>query len=525
MVDKLMKPLQACFWKDWLIRLLFLALAACTPSNTADKATVTRQVATVAATAVSPTLSASPTPQPTPEMEPTLAPTATVSRTPIASRTPVPTLVPARLISVEPIFTGGDLQFWGWSPNGRYLAYFEYTEEQVATAPVEGLRGTYSGTFVIYDSQTGEKCTDYPLNGLFPYEGPGRGPQWRWLPDGRLLINLPDGQLLLTEAPCVPGENIASQLDGSILSFGPYSPDKNWLILSGGQQYWLYHWSTGEAHAIVDVQPDNFNNLIWSPDSQHISITLAGNYTGQRSPIGGTRVVEVATGETIARYDWEPANALDGTFGGPVWISNDEFVVTLSLDQGPFFMNINGEVRPLLPLFNQTFDPDNYWPPVDVYAEIENGRYAILLGNELQESEAKLYTFTPEGESVEMFEETSLSFRLFDNGEVVYEDNGSYWTRPTFEPTAPFIEQPVTYKPWLPANNNDSRVLIANDSTSIFVYDGESNELIERLQVEGYESGHALQPILSPDAQWLAIFINDLNGFGKALFVVPVPSN
>jgi hypothetical protein len=124
-----------------------------------------------------------------------------------------------------------------------------------------------------------------------------------------------------------------------------------------------------------------------------------------------------------------------------------------------------------------------------------------------------------------MFEETSLSFRLFDNGDVVYEDNGSYWTRPTFEPTAPFIEQPVTYKPWLPANNNDSRVLIANDSTSIFVYDGESNELIERLQVEGYESGHALQPILSPDAQWLAIFINDLNGFGKALFVVPVPSN
>ena len=138
---------------------------------------------------------------------------------------------------------------------------------------------------------------------------------------------------------------------------------------------------------------------MWSPDSQHISITLAGNYTGDSSPIGGTRVVEAATGKIIAQYDWEPANALDGTFGGPVWISHEEFVVTLSLDQGPFFMTINGEVRPLLPLFDETFEPENYWPPVDVYAEVENGRYAILRGNEGREAEAKLYVSTLDGES------------------------------------------------------------------------------------------------------------------------------
>jgi len=57
------------------------------------------------------------------------------------------------------------------SPDGRYLAYFEYTEEQVAESPAEGLRGTYPGTFVFYDTQTGEKCTDYPYSGLFSYEG------------------------------------------------------------------------------------------------------------------------------------------------------------------------------------------------------------------------------------------------------------------------------------------------------------------------------------------------------------------
>jgi hypothetical protein len=46
------------------------------------------------------------------------------------------------------------------------------------------------------------------------------------------------------------------------------------------------------------------------------------------------------------------------------------------------------------------------------------------------------------------------------------------------------------------------------------------------LQVDGYEVGFNLNPVLSPDDQWLAIFVHETNfSLGKALFVVPAPSN
>ena len=490
--------------------VIFSGIVACAPSS---EMAVVETVAVE--TAVSPTTIASPSPVPT---KPTVTPMVTLTPTPVSSSTPEPSPVPDRLITAEPIFTGGDLQFVEWSPNGRYLAYYEYTDEQVAESPVEGLRGTYPGTFVFYDTQIGEKCTEYPLSGFFNYEGGGSGSQWRWLPDGRLLLNLPDG-LLLTEAPCVAGENVAGQVDEGITSIGTISPDERWLILTGVQQYWLYDWTAGSAHPIADVVPDSFNNLAWSPDSQHISINLAGNYTGDRSPVGGSRVIEVATGDTIAQYDWEPANALDGTFGGPVWISNDEFVVTLSLDQGPFFMDINGEVRPLLPLFDDIFEPENYWPPVDVYAEVENGRYAILYGYEGEHSAAKLYTFSPEGEAIELFDEPSRSFRIFPDGALGYEENGRYWLRPVFESDAPYSEQLPGLNPWLPTSD---KFFVSTDSGVILVYDRTSGALLESLQVAGYEDGYLLYPLLAPDGQWLAIFVNEPKySLGRALFVVP----
>lgn len=80
-------------------------------------------------------------------------------------------------------------------------------------------------------------------------------------------------------------------------------------------------------------------------------------------------------------------------------------MVTLSLDQGPFLMNIAGEVEPLLPtLFDETFDPENYWPPLEV------------------------------------FEQTSASFFILSHGTVGYEENGRYSTRAVFAEGEPFIQ-------------------------------------------------------------------------------------
>lgn len=505
------------------ITVFFIVFTACTHSEPIEVPTVV-EAPQPAATAVPIKPTATPTETPA-DAEPNPTPG---TNSDIGDSQPTPTLPndslanQIHLITDGPIFTGGDLQFAGWSPDGRYLAYYEYTEEQVAESPVEGLRGTYPGTFVFYDTQTSEKCANYPISGFFSYEGARSSTQWRWLPSGHLLINLPDGQLLQTETPCEPGENVAPLFPNSISAIGSLSPNEQWLILESGGQYWLFDWTAQNAHPIADVQTDAFNNLVWSPDSQHISIILAGNYTGDRSPIGGTRVIDVATGEIIAQYDWEPANALDGTFGGPIWISNDEFVVTLSLDQGPFLMDINGDVQPLLPLiFDETFDPENYWPPLDVYADVANGRYAILRSNEGRELAAKLYTFTLEGESLEVFDKPALVYHIFPNGTVGYDGNGRYFSRPVFDIEALFTEQPAGTNPWMPGENN---LHVAANGGTVTVFDRSKDELIARLQFEGYETGFILNPLLSPNEQWLAIFVNEpQHSLGKALFVIPVP--
>lgn len=494
----------------WLLVGLLLG-SACTQTHSGEEpfveeTAVVEAGAGIEATAPLPTTTPSPTAA-APTAEPTTSPTA------------APTSA-IRLITAEPIFTGGDLQFVGWSPDGRYLAHFEYTEEQVAESPAEGLRGTYPGTFVFYDTQTGEKCTDYPYSGFFSYEGSDSGAPWRWLTDGQLLLALPDGRLVQTSAPCAAEEDLTQIFPEPISAFQATSPNGQKLILQSSSQYWIYDWATQTALPIAEVQPDSFNNLVWSPDSQHISITLAGNYTGDRSPIGGTRVVDVATGNIIAQHDWEPANALDGTFGGPVWINNEEFVVTLSLDQGPFLMNLNGEVQPLLPLlFDETFNPENYWPPLDVYADVANGRYAILRSNEGRDDAAKLYTFTTEGETLELLEGPNV-YRLFPDGTVGYGDY-NYWSRPIFAADGQFEQRPYGPTPWQLTQN---QLFASANSDTIAVFNTATNELVERLQIAGYESGYTLNPLLSPNDQWLAIFINEPRySLGQALFVIPVP--
>ncbi|KAA3659596.1 MAG: hypothetical protein DWQ04_21855, partial [Chloroflexi bacterium] len=128
-----------------------------------------------------------------------------------------------------------------------------------------------------------------------------------------------------------------------------------------------------------------------------------------------------------------------------------------------------------------------------------------------------------EGESIEVFKQTNVTFRIFPNGEVGYDGNGRYWTRPVFEADGTFSEQPTAFNPWQEGANK----LFANTSANgIVIYDQESGVLVERLQIPGYETGFQLYSNFSPDDRWLAIFVHESKySLGKALFVVPAPSN
>jgi hypothetical protein len=65
--------------------------------------------------------------------------------------------------------------------------------------------------------------------------------------------------------------------------------------------------------------------------------------------------------------------------------------------------------------------------------------------------------------------------------------------------------------------------MLQRNGSTITVFTTKDGEPVERLQVAGYETGYLLNPILSPNDQWLAIFINEPRyGLGQALFVIPV---
>ncbi len=449
-----------------------------------------------------------------------LALKATSTPSPTATPTPDPDAI---LITDKPIFAGGDVRLQGWSPDGRYLAYFEYTEEQLAESLVD-IPGTAQGTFTFYDTVTGQKCQRYSLDGRFGHEGPGFGQRFTWLPNGNLLIFTEDGQVFQADAPCGQDENLTALFPEQMLNILSHSPDKRLLLLTGATAYWLYNVENRAVYPIAEIVSDSFNNLIWSPEGKYIGVTLAGDYTGFRPPIGGSRVVEVATGQIIARYDWEPANGVDGTFGGPVWLNENEMVITFSLDQGPFFMTVDGEVRPLLSLFGLQFEGEPFLPYADVYMEPDSSHYHILL-TDWGWSEEKLppQVYHSDTGQVEILENLEGDVFLMPGGimENPREDS-TYLIRSITDVGASWVRPLSCAPPWqIPDSTYFTRT---PGSNRIDIFAWPNCERVAAFQLDWVaEDGSHLDAGLSPDNQWLIIVPVDKYSRGWALFVVPLP--
>ena len=449
-----------------------------------------------------------------------LALKATPTQSPSATPTPDPDAI---LITDDPIFVGGDVRLQGWSSDGRFLAYFEYTEEQIAQSPVSDLPGTAQGTFTFYDTVTGQKCQRYSLDGRFSHEGPGYGQRFTWLPNGDLLICTDDGQAIQADPPCGQEENLTALFPEPIQSIGYFLNDQL-LLLTGVTAYWLYNVESQAIYPIAEITPDPFNNLVQSPGGTYIGVTLAGNYTGFRSPIGGTRVVEVATGQIIARYDWEPANALDGTFGGPIWLNENEMVITFSLDQGPFFMTVAGEVRPLLALFDLEFEGEPHLPYADVYVEPETGQYHILL-EDWGWSEEKIppQVYHSDTGLVEILEILEGDVFLMPGGimENPREDS-TYLIRSIADAGASWVRPLACAPPWrIPTSPYFAH---AQDGNRVDIFTWPECERKAAMQL-GWATDEAsyLNAGLSPDYRWLTVVPVDKRGRGRALFVIPLP--
>lgn len=413
----------------------------------------------------------------------------------------------AYMVTDPPLFVGGEVRLLGWSPNGRYLSYFEYTQAQLDESP--GIPGSAEGTFVIYDVESGARCTDYGLDARYPYEGPGRGAQRMWLPDGAGLLILVEGQLLQTAEPCGEAVDLTAVFPEPPQYFGGFLPDPSLLLVAGESRYYFYDWQNRSVTELPEVVPDQFNNLVWSPNGDYLAVTLAGDYTGNREDVSGTVVVEMATGQIVARYEWVPVNALDGTFGGPVWLNERDFVVTVAQDQGPFRMNVDGEVTSLLPLFD--LEEQQNLLRMDVYVE-PNGDYHMLLidwGGQFTPIEPRVYH--SDSDSLEMLPTGFGGWLLTPEGMLLaHNENNVEVTRAI---TA--VNEPLTAD--LPTPNGNPCSWRWSHGELVFVsgviYRLDGCEEITAVSLP--EPTTFLQGIISPEDKILALIADD-----KALYLV-----
>jgi hypothetical protein len=438
--------------------------------------------------------------------------------------TPPTPAAPIVQLEATPVFTGGNVRLVDWSPDGRYLTYFEYTAEQIALNP--GYLGAAQGTFTIYDTTTGTKCQAYPLDATFAHEGPDFGRRHLWLPNGDLFIFTQTGMALQTAVPCSEAEqDLTSLFPERPLAIVNTNPDKTLLLLTAPTRYWLYDIANQTAWPIAEIMPDAFNNLVWSPDGRYLGVTLAGNYTDQRDPVGGTRIVEVATGNIMARHDWVPMNALDGTFGGPVWLNNEEMLITVTLDQGPFFMTVAGEIRPLLPLFPIA---QRYHPRADIYIEPNSPVYHILLTDfgsaqppVSGSAQPPTQIYHSDTGEVETLETTSTEFYLRADGQIIFNNNGTtYTTRHITAVGAPFTREKATcFSFWAAPETRYYAQKTA--AAPIEIWHLPDCTLAAILDLgEAVTDASYIYSSLAPNNEWLAVVPSDNTGRGATLFVL-----
>ncbi len=370
------------------------------------------------------------------------------------------------------------------------------------------MHDTAPGTFIIYDTLTGEKCQRYPFNVSFPDKIFGYGRRYLWLPNGGLLTLMPDGQLIQTDTPCGTEIDLTSHFPEKILNIFSLSPDGTHLLLTGDTAYWLYNWQSQEAYPITEITPHALHHLVWSPNSTYIGATLAEDISDNNSVFTGARVINAVTGQIITRYNWELIDTVFGMFGTLVWLNENEMIFIISQDQGPLFMTVAGEIRPVLPLFNQQFEPGSY-PRIQVYVEPGASQYHILLNDEYDGTSPIRHQIYHSGSGTVETPDILGRANLSTNGQLIVDIGGVFASRHITAANEPF--SPLPHCVW-PTENQDVPygAHIPDHNRTVDIYTLPDCDLLSRVKLDGYHDGRFRQEAhISPDGNWLIVILTD----------------
>ncbi|HLF28408.1 MAG TPA: hypothetical protein VJG32_18905 [Anaerolineae bacterium] len=426
-----------------------------------------------------------------------------------------PTLAPLETPPVSatatPVITASRIFIGSWSPASDMLAYWTFTAEEVA------VDYTYPpGTLHFLNARTGQVCESPFQVGYGYFSNP-----IAWLPDGKVFILT--GDQVIQGAPC--GDDfipLTELFPEPILSVATSSPDHSLFLLNSQQRYWFYEPSTQSVRSIDESVGGARPGYSWSPNSSRLAISAALDAPGLEAT---TSVVDVETGRIEDVIQWRYRDA-EGSFAGPTWLSEDQFLIHETTDQGPLLVTLGqGAVQVVPELFGVSFVPTSTVSLRATAAVVTGTRtYHILLsgvGEVANFPPSRLYhsesgeveelpfkpesEFSPDGRSMIMSDSTEGAVRL-----RAVEPLGSEARLLLTQSGNPL---PLTWSP-------DGTKVAFSSPTGVPVFSSLDGDQGGFWETGGYST---FPGPWSPDGKSLAVRGYLPDGRGEALFVIRVP--
>ncbi len=267
--------------------------------------------------------------------------------------TPTPTPIPGT-VAIAPQITVGD-----WSPDGRFLTYWTHT-----AADLEANPQSPAGDFHFYDVVNERSCpfNDY-RSGSTSWV---RRHLWLPVPTGDILIF--GDEEVLSFQPC--GDNFVvhtDQFPERIIRVVAHSADRSHFLLVGGGRYWLFQFAGLDVRPVEGISEGFDNGASFSPDGRYVAISGDG---------GDSYVLDVGTAAATQVATWQGPQGLGG-LAVPEWLSNTEFVIQSSRDQGPLLVSADASVQNVgAAFFGQAAAADHR--AITSYTPT-NGEFVVLL--------------------------------------------------------------------------------------------------------------------------------------------------
>jgi len=423
-----------------------------------------------------------------------------ITSTPLA--TPLLPLVEAPMLRVH-----------SWSPDGEVLAYWTFSPEEAAAD------FTYPpGTLHFLNAETKQLCK-YPHQVGYGYADD----RIVWLTGGRVLVVTQDQQVL-SSTPC--GDDLVSLTDvfpARINSIAAYNSDRSLFLIRSEERYFFYNSGSHSVREVAGTIPVSSRaGYSWSPSEQYIGITDVAGMPAHFEM--STYIVDMQTGEVVDTLNWQHAD-VEGSFAGPIWLGEEQFLIEETLDQGPLLVTMGEEVTQVAStLFGISAAPGQR----AAAARVENtNMYHVALWDSTATTTTMLlyHSESDEVEEVPLPAQTwlpqfSLDGRWLTFLTIPTQQSGSYevWQR-AVDPASQAVEHLLDADtPPSPLDSTWINIVVSSaEGFSLLTSDGLAKGV---WQTTPYEV-HFFLP--SSEGQSLALLGYVPGSHQEALFVIPVP--